>query len=136
MRLEEVTEDFQPLDGLVAGVFLFGSHAEGTATPRSDVDVCVVGGPGSKPREVLRSAWTRARLGRHRYDIQVFEELPLYLKAAVMERGRLLVARDPPSLSEYMRPWRKMWADQAHRNRPNPADDARIREARLRDLER
>lgn len=127
-----VKGDFAPIADEVMGVFLFGSHAEGGATARSDIDICIVGGPGSRPRETLRKAWTRARLGSKPYDLKTFEELPLYLKAEVLERGVLVLARDAPALSEYLRTWRKIWEDQAHRNRPNAADMARIAEARRR----
>jgi hypothetical protein len=125
-----VRDDFAPLADDVWGVYVFGSYALGRATPRSDIDVCLVGGPGSRPRDVLRLAWTRARLGATPYDLKVFEELPLYLKAEVLEHGVLVLARDEPALSEYLRPWRRIWADQAHRNRPNADDMARIAEAR------
>lgn len=130
--LEELRRDFAPIADDVMGVVLFGSHAAGTATPRSDIDICIVGGPGSAPRETLRKAWTRARLGAKPYDIKAFEELPLYLKAQVIERGVVVVSRDEPRLSEYTRTWRKIWSDQAHRNRPNAEDMARIAQARRR----
>jgi hypothetical protein len=94
--------------------------------------VCIVGGPQRSPRDVLRLAWTRARLGGADYDVKAFEELPLYLKAEVLERGILVLARDEPALSEYLRPWRRMWEHQAHRNRPNADDMRRIAEARRR----
>lgn len=124
--VSEVRRDFAPLESSVAGVFLWGSHAEGTATQRSDVDVCIVGGPGKEVRAVLRLAWTRARLGGRPYDIKVFEELPLFLKAEVLERGVLVLSRDAPGLSEYLRHWRKIWADQAHRHRPSWQDIDRM----------
>lgn len=130
VHVEEVREDFRPLEGLVAGVYLWGSHAEGGATPRSDIDVCIVAGPGVGIWDALAAAWTRARLGDRPYDIKVFEELPLFLKAAVLERGVLLLARDPVSLSEYLRPWARLWADQAHRNRMGEDDARRLLAAR------
>jgi hypothetical protein len=91
--------------------------------------VCIVGGPQSTPRETLRKAWTRARLGSKPYDLKAFEELPLYLKAEVIERGVVLLSRDEPAMSEYLRTWRRIWADQAHRNRPTADDLRRIAEA-------
>lgn len=131
--LEEVRRDFAPLEGLAMGVFLWGSHAEGRGTERSDVDVCVVGGPGTRPYEVLELVWTKARLGGTDYDVKVFEELPLYLQAEVLEQGKLALARDPPSLYEYLRPWARRWAHEAHRNRPDEADVDRILAARRRE---
>lgn len=122
--------DFLPIVDEVMGVILFGSHAEGTATPRSDIDVCIVGGPGKAPLQTLRLAWRKATLGGRPYDLKAFEELPLYLKAQVMERGIVLLTKDEPKLSEYLRPWKRIWADQAHRNRPTAEDLARIAAAR------
>ncbi|MCA1814537.1 MAG: nucleotidyltransferase domain-containing protein [Halobacteriales archaeon] len=128
--LARVRRDFLPIAEDVMGVYVFGSHAEGAATPRSDIDVCIVGGPGVPPQEALRLAWSRADLGGQPYDVKAFEELPLYLKAEVLEHGVLVHARDEPRLSEYLRTWRKIWADQAHRNQPNAEDMARIAAAR------
>lgn len=71
-------------------------------------------------------------MGSKPYDVKAFEELPLYLKAEVLEHGVLVLARDEPALSEYLRTWRRIWADQAHRNRPRQEDMARIAEARKR----
>ncbi|HEV8360859.1 MAG TPA: nucleotidyltransferase domain-containing protein [Candidatus Thermoplasmatota archaeon] len=124
--LAALREDFAPIAGDVMAVILFGSHAAGTATARSDIDICLVGGPGSTPFETLGKAWSRARIGGKAYDLKAFEELPLYLKAEVIERGQILLAQDEPALSEYLRVWRRIWADQAHRNRPSRADLDRI----------
>ncbi len=120
---------FAPLAPTVAGVFLWGSHAEGTATVRSDVDVCIVGGLDATPGDVLRAAWRLPAAADPRFDIRVFEELPLHLKADVIERGVLILSRDAPALYEYLRPARREWEDQAHRNRMRPEEVALMMEA-------
>lgn len=54
----------------------------------------------------------------------------MYLKAQVLEDGELILSRDEPGLSEYLRRWWKLWNDQAHRNRTTAEDVERIRKAR------
>ncbi len=130
--LEAVKRDFAPIRDLVLGVLLYGSQATGRAHVGSDVDVCVVAGPGREPYDALRGVWTRAHLGKAEYDVKVFEDLPLYLKGEVLDTGRLVESRDEVALSEYLRPVRKVWDGQAHRNRPNEADWQRILAARRR----
>lgn len=126
----DVTRALAPIAPEVLGAYLWGSRASGRAHSRSDIDVCIVAGPGVDPSDVLRRIWTEGLLGAARYDVKVFEDLPLYLQGEVLDTGRLLFSRDEPALSEYLRPFQKRWADQAHRNRPNPEDMERILAAR------
>jgi predicted nucleotidyltransferase len=134
-RLETLRRVLEPLENDVLGAYLFGSHATGHATSRSDVDVCLVAGPKREPVEVLRAAWRKTRLREDGYDVQVFEQMPLYLKAQVLEQGDLILSRDEPTLSEHLRRWRKIWNDQAHRNRTTEEDVERILQARGNDPE-
>lgn len=113
--LREVAAHFAALEPGVAGVFLWGSHARGNAHARSDIDVCIVAGPGADPVEVLLDGLDLAVRSGRPYDVRVFEELPLFLKAAVLEHGITVFARDAIGLQEYVRPWRKVWADQVAR---------------------
>lgn len=106
-------KDFAFLKGKVEAVLLFGSVAHREATPRSDVDICVVA-PGQKPSDVVRNVWQR--LGGQ-YDVHTFEELPLHIKVAIMKRHVPLYIRDKYALYEYFYTWRKLWADQEHRQK-------------------
>ncbi len=130
MALEdEVRRDFSDAIPLVAGLYLWGSHAEGQAHARSDVDLCIVAGPGVDVTSALRAAWTSRGMAP-RYDVHVFEELPLYLKGEALDRGRLIATRDELALSEYLRPFRKVWEDQRRRARPTEEDMRRVLAAR------
>lgn len=91
--------------------------AKGEETERSDVDLCIVAGPGRDPVEVLRTAWRALETGGREVDIQVFEALPLWLKAEVIAHHQVLWADDEPALGEYWLPIRRLWQDQAHRQR-------------------
>ncbi len=92
------------------GVYLYGSYAEGTEHARSDFDICVVA--GKNVRELYRE--TNMLMGkRPGLDIKLFEELPLYIKRRVMEKGILLHCKDEPELTEYLRFYRRLWNGQA-----------------------
>lgn len=115
VSLDEVTREFSMLRRETAGVFLWGSHATGSAHARSDVDVCLVAGPTRDAVEVLLRGLEIAGRAETPYDVRVFEELPLFLKGAMLDSGRLAFAEDPVALQSYLWPWRKVWADQQAR---------------------
>lgn len=100
----------------IEAVLLFGSYARGDASPRSDVDICIVA-PSVKTREqmasLLGSVWQR--VDANRYDIWLFEELPLYMQIDIIENHHVLQCRDVPSLYEYFYSFRKQWADEQYR---------------------
>ncbi|MHB8584871.1 MAG: nucleotidyltransferase domain-containing protein [Thermoplasmatota archaeon] len=115
----------------VLGVIVWGSTITGHVHPGSDVDVCVVAGPGKDPGEVLRQVWLRTPFGQDPYDVKIFEDLPLFLKGEVMEHGSIVVAQDEKVLWGYLWHYQKLWADQRVR-RLTHADIARLLAARDR----
>jgi uncharacterized protein len=73
-------------------IFLFGSVSFGTDTPISDIDLCI-----SLPT-LRRKERGKARLKllskfEERYDIQVFEDLPLYIQKKVF-KGDLIYCKN------------------------------------------
>lgn len=114
---DELRRAVEPLGDRALGVLLWGSHAEGSATPRSDVDLCIVAGPDGDPDALLRAAWRHVHVPGRDLDIRVFENLPMFLKAAVLEDHEVLATPDEPALYEHLYRFRKRWADQAHRQR-------------------
>ena len=54
--------------------------------------------------------------------MRIFELLPLYLKAAVMEQGVVVYCKDEPELYEYFYPFRRDWQDQKHRQTMTPEE--------------
>lgn len=100
----------------LSGVLLYGSQALGEAGPDSDIDLCLV-----IPEEsdaVRAELWRKfiAKLRDDRFDVRIFELLPLHIKAEVMEKGIVLASRDEPELYEYFHPFRREWEDQRHRH--------------------
>lgn len=105
-------------DGRILAVLLFGSGAKEQAYGRSDRDLCIVA-PGIRDkgemRLILRKIYEKIDVIGKRYDIWLFEELPLYMRVQVIENHKVVFCRDLPSLYEYFYFYRKIWEDQKHR---------------------
>ena len=75
-------------DGDVLAVILFGSYARGEKF--SDIDVCIV----LKPGKFSRSFFSRKRLEYlaefPTLDIQIFQQLPLYVKTRILGEGKVI----------------------------------------------
>ncbi len=75
----------------VSAVYLFGSHAKGTARPYSDVDLCVVAErPLSLPEKGALMACASKKV-----DVRIFSDLPPRIRFSVLREGRLLYCRSP-----------------------------------------
>ena len=84
-------------DESVLAVILFGSRARGDHRPHSDVDVCLVSTPEIRDRLVL-GRMRLAYAGEVDLDVQVFQQLPLYVRHRVLKEGRVLHVRDEDAL--------------------------------------
>jgi uncharacterized protein len=118
----------------VLGVLLYGSQATGEAGPRSDIDLCIVAPQAADSS----SLWRRfvSHLRDSRYDVRIFELLPLFLKAAVIEQGVVVYCVDEPELYEYFYPFRRDWQDQKHRQEMTPEEASGLFQAARRTLSR
>jgi predicted nucleotidyltransferase len=94
-RLLQRVED----DSAVLAVMLYGSVARGEASADSDVDVCLVLAPERRPASDL-SAKRLEYLQEADLDIQIFQQLPLYIRQRVLKEGRVLFVRDEDRLYE------------------------------------
>jgi len=78
MDAEELTlklkKDFEFIKDEAQGILLYGSCAMNTANKRSDIDICLI-----KPRTTGILNRIFQKVGG-RYDIKIFEDLPLYVK--------------------------------------------------------
>lgn len=117
-ELTRIKEDLKFITDIpeVRAVLIFGSYVHGDATPRSDVDICVVAPDlrTSKERSVLLGKIWRG-LRSNRYDVRLFEELPLHIQIEIIENNIIVYCDDVPELFEYFYFYRKLWKDQAHR---------------------
>jgi predicted nucleotidyltransferase len=114
-NIKEIKEDFSFLEGRILGVVVFGSFVKKELSEKSDVDICIVS-PDVPPSEILREVFRNLDVVRKGYDVKVFEELPLYLKAEVIKHY-IVVLGDPGEIAEYFRVFWKIWKDQEHRQK-------------------
>ena len=83
---------------------MFGSGAKEQADRRSDCGFCVIASgvrDSSSMSAILRKIYVNIDVSGKRYDIWLFEELSLYMKAQVIENHRVVLCRDLPGLYEY-----------------------------------
>jgi len=118
-------------DEPVAFAYLFGSHARGVSTPRSDIDVAVHLVPGTEVDTLdlrLRLAACLERAARvGPVEVIVLDEAPLALAGRVRREGRLIHSVNEVQRVRYESLTARMYHDfQIHEER-----SARERLARL-----
>src|SRR3989304_8844817 len=101
-------KDFEFISSEAEGILLYGSHAKGTADWRSDIDICII---KPKKHEVLNSIF--AKVGG-KYDVKIFEDLPLYVKMDIIENCRVIYGSEPEFFYYFYR-FRKKWEDMKYR---------------------
>ncbi len=106
-----VAKDFEFLKDRVKAILIFGSSVGGEGR---DIDVCVVAGE-KDPKEILKEIFLNVNV--EKYDVWIFEELPLYMKIEVIENHKIVYCKDVADLYEYFYKFRKIWKDQEHRNK-------------------
>lgn len=108
-NVDDLGELWRAHDVTVA--YLFGSRAEGTATPSSDHDVAVLFGHPATLLEVgaLQADLVDA-LGTD-VDVVELDRAALELRARVVQRGRLIHSTDEPRRVEFEVRTRSLWFD-------------------------
>lgn len=84
-------------DEQILALLLFGSQARDDNIKASDIDICLVLMPGSYTSKNL-SQKRLEYLKSFDLDIQVFQQLPLYIKVRVLKEGRVLFCRNEDQL--------------------------------------
>lgn len=72
-------------------IILYGSVSQGKETPLSDVDICISLSLSPKERTGVRMELLGSLPDK--YDIQIFEDLPLYVQKSVLS-GKLLYCKN------------------------------------------
>ncbi len=104
----KLQKEFEFIKDNVEGILLYGSCANEKADIRSDIDICII-----KPRKSGILQQILKKVGA-KYDIKIFENLPLYVKIDIIENYKIIFG-DEPSLSYYLYGFRKNWEDMRHR---------------------
>ncbi|MCJ7649611.1 MAG: nucleotidyltransferase domain-containing protein [Candidatus Lokiarchaeota archaeon] len=114
--LNQIADDFSEIikNKKILGILLYGSYVEERNTNRSDIDICVVA-PNEDIYELISHLLQNINVNAKKYDIRVFNELPLYIKIHVIQTGILIYSSNKLDLYEYFYIYRKLWDDQKHR---------------------
>lgn len=116
-KIASIKKDFSFLFGKkeVLAVLLYGSAAKKEETPRSDIDICIVAPDAEKRAELLNKVYRNLDVFSKKYDVRIFEELPLYIQIQIIQNHEVIYARDIYEMHEYFYYFRKLWEDQAAR---------------------
>jgi len=116
LKIDEIKKDFKLLfenEG-IQSILLYGSYVNGKPHLKSDVDICVVT-PNCKTikqkSEMLGYIW--GNVNAEKYDIRLFEELPLYIKISVIKNYKIIYTKDLAELQYYFYVYRKLWEGQS-----------------------
>ena len=114
-RSRDLKRDFEMFKEDALGILLFGSSARMEDVERSDIDICIV-----RPvNDGLLTEMNRMLGGK--YDIKVFENLPLYIQIEII-RDHKIIHGDEVELSAYFYRFRRLWADMVPRVEYNQFD--------------
>jgi predicted nucleotidyltransferase len=97
-------------DSQVLAVVLYGSHARGDARPDSDIDVCLMLEP-ARYEPLALSEKKLEYLALTDADVQVFQQLPLYIRHRVLKEAKFLFVRDEDRLYELAFRTAQAWED-------------------------
>lgn len=112
--LKNLEKDLEEIKNNVFAILIYGSYAGGKAHNRSDIDVCIVAKNNEKEKiNHLFKQILRISAKNEKYDIKIFEQIPLFLKMEVIENGKVIYAKDLSELEEYFYFFRKLWQDQS-----------------------
>jgi predicted nucleotidyltransferase len=104
----DLKRDFEMFKDDALGILIFGSSAQMEDVERSDIDICIV-------RPVNGGLLTEMnRMLGGKYDIKVFENLPLYIRIEII-RDHKIIYGDEVELSAYFYRFRRLWADMVPR---------------------
>lgn len=90
--------DILKKDDYILAITLFGSFARNE--PYSDIDVCIVLNRKLTNLEMSRKRLKYQTLVSEPFDIQIFQQLPLYIRMRVLKEGVLYFCRDLDKLHD------------------------------------
>jgi len=114
--LEQIYSDFSIIiqKKEILGILLYGSYLLDNETSKSDIDICIVA-PNEDIHQLISFILQNVNVSSKKYDVRVFQELPLYIKIHVIENGKLIYSENELDLYEHFYLYRKLWNDQKHR---------------------
>ncbi len=83
-------------DPLVLAIALFGSYARGE--PYRDIDICIFLMPAKFTALELSEKKLEYTTANEKYDVQIFQQLPLYIRKRILKEGKILYCRNEDQL--------------------------------------
>jgi len=114
--LNNVKEDLKKIDNF--WVVIYGSSLSEYYIPlKSDIDIAIITQIKEKKENI--NIW-KDIMGEfaEKYDIKIFELLPLFIKIEIIENYRVIFG-NPLEISEYFYHYRSIWKDMVHRIESN-----------------
>lgn len=75
-------------DQTVIAIAFFGSYARGE--PHRDIDVCLFLKPGEYEPEFLSFKKLEYTPENQKYDVQIFQQLPLYIQKRILKEAKIV----------------------------------------------
>ena len=114
--LNNVKKDLKKIDNF--WVVIYGSSLSEYYIPlKSDIDIAIITQIKEKKENI--TIW-KDIMGEfaEKYDIKIFELLPLFIKIEIIENYRVIFG-NPLEISEYFYHYRSIWKDMVHRIESN-----------------
>ena len=106
---KEIKKDLKELKKHALAILQYGSTVDQTSHQKSDTDICIIA--GKKDIKELFNQLLQNK-ATQKYDIKIFEQLPLKIKASVIENHKTLWTRDDTELTLYLHRYQRIWSDQ------------------------
>src|SRR3989338_11176419 len=91
--LENLKKDIMEIRNDAFAILIYGSYITENATKRSDIDACIVLGNNNKEKiDVIFKKILRLSAKNEKYDIRIFEQMPLFMKMEAIENGEIIPA--------------------------------------------
>ena len=85
----------------VLAVYLFGSRVREDFSPVSDFDICLILFPGEcAGKGISEKRLEYVKMFNGKTDIQVFRQLPLYIRVRILKEGEVIFCRNEDLLYE------------------------------------
>jgi predicted nucleotidyltransferase len=101
MNLSELKEKLKFLkkDKEIIAVLLFGSYLTNREYSR-DIDICLVLDKKYQNKEMTKKRLYSCTVLPSKFDVQVFQQLPLYIRKRILEKNKIIFCKDEDKFYE------------------------------------
>jgi len=101
MKLNKIKEKLEILkkDKSIIAVLLFGSYITNKPYAR-DIDICIVLDNKYTKKEIFNKLIKISGSMPDKFDIKIYQDLPLYIKKRILEKNKILFCKDEDRLYE------------------------------------